>query len=516
MPSEERLHPVSILFSFGRSLKAFALPGLVGLVIAARRPGPNVDAWMMLFLIPAAVVAIVRYLSFRMRYEGTELVIRSGLIFRNERHIPYARIQNLDAVQNVFHRLLRVIEVRVETGAGSEPEATISVLPAAALDEMRRRVFGREVPAEEVKRSGERILLEMPLGELLLHGFLVNRGMVVIGAIYGLLWQLDVLDRLWGPIVGEQVVEEGMIRELIEGIVRGAGVSLNQVAVAAAAVMGFLIVVRIASMCWAAVRLYGFQLTAVGEDLRIEYRPVDSLHGHDSGPADSVGDDHGRAAVPPARSRVGPGRNGWRTRRSGQRRECPRVARAADSPRGARTADGRSDGRRSRGREVVDGLDARSSAGVPARRKEPRVPGDRHRPGRGRRRRLARTARGRSDHSVEHAGCAPSCRTPGLDGRWQPGRVQERVALAQRDDRAGVAHPGGDARRIAVRSPRLDGARPGRHGRRERTLASDRHPVPCARPRRGTAAQAGGARRRHAIPLVARTDIIPSLLGWLS
>jgi putative membrane protein len=268
MPSEERLHPVSILFSFGRSLKAFALPGLVGLVIAARRPGPNIDAWMMLFLIPAAVVAIVRYLSFRLRYEGTELVIRSGLIFRNERHIPYARIQNLDAVQNVFHRLLRVIEVRVETGAGSEPEATISVLPASALDEMRRRVFGGEIPAAQ---AGERTLLQMPLGELLLHGFLVNRGMVVIGAIYGILWQLDVLDRVWGLIIGEQVTEEGVVREVFEGIASGAGVSLNQVAVAAAAVLGFLVVVRIASMCWAAVRLHGFRLNAVGDDLRIEY-----------------------------------------------------------------------------------------------------------------------------------------------------------------------------------------------------------------------------------------------------
>ena len=271
MPSEERLHPVSILFSFGRSLKAFALPGLVGLVIAARRPGPNVDAWMMLFLIPAAVAAVVRYLSFRLRYEGTELVIRSGLIFRNERHIPYARIQNLDAVQNVFHRLLRVIEVRVETGAGSEPEATISVLPAAALDEMRRRVFARDVPTEEVPPTGERPLLQMPLGELLLYGFLVNRGMVVIGAIYGLLWQLDVLDGVWSRLVGEEVTEQGVVRELIEGIAGGAGVSLYQAAVAAAAVLGFLIVVRLASMCWAVVRLYGFRLTAVGEDLRIEY-----------------------------------------------------------------------------------------------------------------------------------------------------------------------------------------------------------------------------------------------------
>jgi len=141
MPSEERLHPVSILFSFGRSLKAFALPGLVGLVIAARQPGPNADAWMMLFLIPAAIVAVVRYLTFRLRYEGEELVIQSGLIFRNERHIPYARIQNLDAVRNPGHRLCGVAEVRVETGGGQTPEATISVLHETVFEEMRRRVL---------------------------------------------------------------------------------------------------------------------------------------------------------------------------------------------------------------------------------------------------------------------------------------------------------------------------------------------------------------------------------------
>jgi putative membrane protein len=271
MPSEERLHPVSILFSFGRSLKAFALPGLVGLVIAVRRPGPNVDAWMMLFLIPAAVAAVVRYLSFRLRYEDEELVIRSGILFRNERHIPYARIQNLDAVQNVFHRLLRVIEVRVQTGAGAEPEATISVLPAAALDEMRRRVFARAAAPQAAPRVEERVLLQMPLGELLLHGFLVNRGMVVIGAIYGILWQLGISDRLFEPLTGDAVAEDGRIRAAVDTIIRGGRVSASEIALGIGAVALFLIVVRIASMCWAVVRLYGFRLTEIGEDLRIEY-----------------------------------------------------------------------------------------------------------------------------------------------------------------------------------------------------------------------------------------------------
>jgi putative membrane protein len=271
MPSEERLHPVSILFSFGRSLKAFALPGLVGLVIAVRQPGPNLDAWMMLFLIPAAVIAVVRYLSFHLRYEDDELVIRSGVVFRNERHIPYARIQNLDAVQNLFHRLLRVIEVRVQTGAGAEPEAIISVLPAAALDEMRRRVFARAATPQVGPGDEERVLLQIPAGELLLHGFLVNRGMVVIGALYGILWQLGISDRWFEPLAGDAVAQSGRAREAVEAIVRGDAISAGQIAIAVGAVAVFLIVVRIVSMGWAVVRLYGFRLTQVAEDLRIEY-----------------------------------------------------------------------------------------------------------------------------------------------------------------------------------------------------------------------------------------------------
>ena len=84
----------------------------------------------------------MRYVSFRLRYEDHELVIRSGLIFRNERHIPFSRIQNVDAIQNPFHRLFGVVEVRVETGGGKEEEARLSVLSLAAFEEMRQRVFG--------------------------------------------------------------------------------------------------------------------------------------------------------------------------------------------------------------------------------------------------------------------------------------------------------------------------------------------------------------------------------------
>lgn len=283
MPSEARLHPSSILFSFAKSLKTLALPGLLVLVFgrSGRTPvafwpaGPDLSGaefWGMLLLIPAAIVAVVRYLTFRLRYEGTELVIREGILFRNERHVPYARIQNLDAVRNVFHRLLGVIEVRVETGGGHTPEATISVLPVEAFEEMRRRVFAgrqeaRGAAAGAVPTLSEgTTLLRLPARELLLLGFIDNRGFVLIGAVIGALWQIDLLDR-----IGAVMLDWMGWTDPRDAIRAGVRVTLAQVAAAAAAAMAVIVFARLVSMVWAVVRFHGFELRRIGDDLRTEY-----------------------------------------------------------------------------------------------------------------------------------------------------------------------------------------------------------------------------------------------------
>ena len=117
MPSERRLHPLSIVFALGDQVRAFALPA-IALFFTAESKGWGWEIWMLPLLIPSVAAAVLRYVSFHYRYEPGEMVIRSGILFRNERHVPYARIQNLDAVQNVVHRLFGVIEF--EGGNGTD------------------------------------------------------------------------------------------------------------------------------------------------------------------------------------------------------------------------------------------------------------------------------------------------------------------------------------------------------------------------------------------------------------
>ena len=205
MPSEQRLHPATLLFDIAKHLRNFAIPAVLVLFGASRSSGgpggtfgrvpDGWEVWLLVLLVPAVAASVIRYLTFRLRYDAHELVIRSGLLFHNERHVPFAKIQNLDAVQNVLHRLLGVVEIRVETGGGKDEEARLSVLPIAAFDEMRRRVFeGRSaapVPSatddilHPTADTTPHTLLHLPIRELLLCGFLENKGMIAIGAAVG-------------------------------------------------------------------------------------------------------------------------------------------------------------------------------------------------------------------------------------------------------------------------------------------------------------------------------------------
>ena len=165
--------------------------------------------------------------------------------------MPYARIQNLDAVRNVVHRLLGVTEVRVETGGGQAPEATISVLHESVFDEMRRRIFeGRAAvdgagaseasgPAATVAVPASRTLLHLPLRELLLHGVLENRGMIVIAAGYGLLWEAGLFRSLWDR-VADGWYGPGLVRDTIRRIATGEPWPWGQIAVILVGIVGLL------------------------------------------------------------------------------------------------------------------------------------------------------------------------------------------------------------------------------------------------------------------------------------
>jgi putative membrane protein len=193
-PRARRLHPSSLLFEASRHLGALLSMAFAVFFLAARAQ----EAWYLTALLPPFLSALVRALTFRYLLGADNLVLRSGLLVRRVRHVPYGRIQNVDTLQGPMHRLLGVVEVRLETGAGQEPEAVLRVISTGQLEELRERIFsGRTEP--QALQAGEpqpEPFFRMGASDILLFGLLSQRGLIVLGGVLVALNELEPWEAL--------------------------------------------------------------------------------------------------------------------------------------------------------------------------------------------------------------------------------------------------------------------------------------------------------------------------------
>ncbi len=268
-----RLHPWSVLFLLAGQLRQFAVPVIIALVLGSRSRETAWQIYALPLLIPYALYVVVRYLTFTYTFGDGELVIRSGLFFKNERHVPYSRVQNVDAVQNAIHRLLGVVDVRVDTGSRAEADATLSVVSWAAYEETRRRVLDERATAratDVAEEPRDHTILALHPRDLAVLGLIENRAAVVVGAVLGLLWETGMLGRAVSRF-GIDVAGEGAVRRVVVSIFRNHTLPFTDIVRAGTAIVVLLIVLRILSVIWAIVRLHGFRLTLAGADLRTQY-----------------------------------------------------------------------------------------------------------------------------------------------------------------------------------------------------------------------------------------------------
>ncbi len=278
----QRLHPLTMLFTIGArlyGLRGLAVPGVVAVALSRNRnPNggwPNLDGWL---LVPIGLLLLlfelVQYFTLAYRFDRHEIVIKRGLIWKSERHIPYARVQNIELVQNAAHRLGGVAVVRLDTGTGAGAEGELSVLSLDAVAALREAVrIGRQgevaagaapAPAIEAETGAPAagVLVSLDLRELLLHGLLTASGWVVIAAGAGALWQFDIDG--WGLVeryLPSTVGAWGQLRQATPLLI---------VEIALLVLLAVL-VFRVLSAVWSATKHYQFSLTTRGDELFQSY-----------------------------------------------------------------------------------------------------------------------------------------------------------------------------------------------------------------------------------------------------
>ena len=267
MQDERRLHPLSWLFALLTQLRSMVLPAAALLLFGKG------DAWIFAGLIGAAVFALYAFVysySFRYRIGPRELLVRSGIFSRTERHVPYERIQNIVQKRNVLHRLFDVTELRLESAGGSKPEAVMSVITLAAAAELERVLKRRgdvltdADPGEDMPLSAAAARLEIGHVELLRLGLLNDRGWVAVSALVAFYWQFG--NRNWDPMRELYRVATEMFGVWSHAFASWTARALSVLAIALLVVTA----VKLLSIVMAVLSFYRFRLSGDDERLTTE------------------------------------------------------------------------------------------------------------------------------------------------------------------------------------------------------------------------------------------------------
>jgi putative membrane protein len=161
------LHPASLVVNLLPRTWATARsawPLLLALFFGGRANGTGIADLMLVLLFLALSVGntVVHWATLRYRVVDGRLELKSGLLDRQVRVIAAERVQNVELVRNVFHRLSGLVEVRIETASGTEVEGLLSAL---SVEEARRLVdaLQRPVAAEEEAAPSEVNAANSPL-----------------------------------------------------------------------------------------------------------------------------------------------------------------------------------------------------------------------------------------------------------------------------------------------------------------------------------------------------------------
>jgi len=260
----QHLHPLSIILksvgTLGQNLVAI-------LVLHFSMFDQNfLHTGLAAAVLIALVVGVTALIWSRFTYQVTarEIRIRSGLLNRNNRSIPFDRIQDVSLEQKLISRLLGLATVALETGSGGGEDGQLDALSRADAESLRDTIrdykAGLETSDGEAPTSAvaddRTPLFAMDNRRLLIAG-LFNFSFVLLAVLGAIAQNLDFLlpDDFFDPRRWLDALPEAETIDRLGSWVRFGG--------ALAAILSLIAFGLISGIVRTFVRDYGFRLDRV-------------------------------------------------------------------------------------------------------------------------------------------------------------------------------------------------------------------------------------------------------------
>jgi putative membrane protein len=184
-PQWKRLHPLSPFVRAGRIVSVL----VVALVISNARghsdnTGAVYDLAAVLFVVLAGTV---RWLVTRWALDGGTLRIESGLLRRDSRQLPLARIQAVDVVRPFLARLFGLSELRVRLAGSSSADGRLAYLSQQVAADLRARLLATHHGIDPATPApAEQLVTSVPAGRLI-GSVLLSGGITLVPSLIALL-----------------------------------------------------------------------------------------------------------------------------------------------------------------------------------------------------------------------------------------------------------------------------------------------------------------------------------------
>ena len=150
VPNAERTAPLSVLIGTLSSMQNAIFPALAA-AFGTGISGFGIIIGAFVAVAIAAVGTLFSYLHWRrLTYTigATDIRVESGVLSRSARSVPYERIQDVSLEQKLLPRILGLVSVKFETGAGGADDLALSFLTEKQGEQLRELVRERRDEAD--------------------------------------------------------------------------------------------------------------------------------------------------------------------------------------------------------------------------------------------------------------------------------------------------------------------------------------------------------------------------------
>lgn len=150
----QRMSPKFIIVGTLRNLRSLIFPAILILVTGGgpRGDGPQQFVYLgiaFLFGLFAGVSSLVGWWNFRYAFTDRDFVARSGVVQKQERVVPYGRIQAINVEEAPLERLVGIVRLKVETAAGGTADVKIDALERDRAHELREELSAARARARQ-------------------------------------------------------------------------------------------------------------------------------------------------------------------------------------------------------------------------------------------------------------------------------------------------------------------------------------------------------------------------------